>query len=464
VAPVFGFKTGKIVGVETKPLPSKPGEKTEGRNHGPTGQGAFMFGTFDPKTTKRVILTEGFIKAIAFLQIHRESMRIGEETCIMSRAGAKPTLEIIPKLKEIGAEAVVAFDNDFTGRSKAQKFDAGCKEQGVPCQMLFVEPAEVTVSISQTPYPGHHDLTRAQTIEQDIIKFASSQGITWAFEREHNVEGFRSIRLPNTQEVIEHIEEHLNADRKLSGRDYQARAKLVPEAQRARLAKNRWVKLETHNKDWDDMLKKGPYVPRAPQWQVPAPIEQAPPVPAPAPAPVAPPRGGSGKAPSQATPTQARVTPAVPNPAPAPATKSPAQHIAIVAPPLKAILVSRQTPGHDRTIYSVGTADTLFDISLTPEQVAHAAGLLSEETPRDALVSAGPQPTLAGIMNIDGLMVDAVTAGLDVGLVPAPDAVQRAWRKPKTPSIVEAVMRLRRENGLPVPTPTPAPAHALAQE
>lgn len=442
VAPVFGFKTGQIVGVDTKPLPTKPGEKTEGRNHGKTGQGAFMFGTWGPQT-KRVILTEGYIKGIAFLQLHRKSMRIGPETCIMARSGAKPTLEIIPHLKEYGAEAIVAYDNDFTGRDKAKAFQDECDKQGVPCKTMFVEPAEVTVAISQTPTPGFHDAHRAQIIEQNLVTWATDNGVPWAIERDRQTEGFRSIRLPNTKEVIYELEEFLKEDRKLSGQEYQVRAKNVPPAEHAALEKRRWLKLELHHKDWDDIVKKGPFEPKINAWRQRSPAVHAPvpvvspelaPAPSVTPAPV---------------PEKAVFTPPT-------AASKPIQTVTQQTALTKALLVVRGSEEKGFT-YSVGTASRIFDLQISEDQKNRAGGLLVEELPREATICIETDAAhLVEVMNIDGSLVSVEGSIGRVALTPAPDNIQKLWDNPQTPAVVSAVMQLRREAGMPLKAPAPA--------
>ena len=439
VCPVFGFKTGEIVGVDTKPLPNKPGEKTEGRNHGKTGQGAFMFGTWGPET-KRVILTEGFIKGIAFLQLHRKSLRIGPETCLMSRSGAKPTLEIIPQLKEWGAEAIVAYDNDFTGRDKAKAFKDECERQGVPCKSMFVEPAEVTLSISQKAAPGFHDAGRAQLIEQSIVSWATDNGVPWAFERDRKAEGYRSIRMPNTETVIYQIEEFLKEDRKISGLDFQARAKDVSTSEHAKLEKRRWLKLELHHKDWDDVVKKGIHIPKVPEWRrVLNPAELR-----------------------MVNPQASEIAPAPPHPAVSVPQSAPNPD---PQKPTNGVLVVRGTEAKGLT-YSIGTATQIFDLRLSDEQKTKAGSLLAEELPRDARISSEEKPRLLEITNIDGASVSTESLLGPVELEPAPEKILKAWLNPTHPPIVEAVLQLQRENGVPIRPPAPVivPAPDLTQK
>lgn len=444
VAPVIGFKTAQVVGVDTKPLPLKPGEKTDGRNHGKTGQGAFMFGTWGPET-ERVILTEGFIKGIAFLQLHRKSLRIGPETCVMSRSGAKPTLEIIPQLKERKARAIVAYDNDFVGRDKARKFYEECLKQGVPCEQMFVEPSEVTLSISQNELPGYHSKARAQSIEQQVLQFASANNVPWAFEREQEAEGYRSIRMPNTEQVINFLEGQLNDDRRLSGQEYQSRAKGLSFEEQRKMEKRRWLKLSIHSKDWDDILKKGAHQPRIPEWQ--GPVVPTAPMP---PAPVV------------ASPVAEKTLPAAPQTtvATAPAKSVPsAPESAPTAPPggsvsrssatvVDGLLVARQSA--NGTVYSVGVAGAIYDIALTEAQHASAASLFDDELPRDARVVVGDKTQVVGIRNIDGTMCDT-----EFEVSPAPDAIQRAWKNPRNPSIIDAQRRLQPPPAMRPPPPPP---------
>lgn len=273
VAPVFGFQTGKIVGLDTKPIPREPGERTEGRNHGKTSQGAFMFGTWGPETRK-VVVTEAFIKGIAFFHLHRDALKLGTDCCIMARSGAKPTLEIVPMLKARGCEAIVANDNDFTGRVKARAFKEECDRVGVPCIEMFVEPAEVTVTFSHQEHGELHTRKRAQMLEENLVAWASNNGVPWAFDRELQNDTTRAIRLPNTRDVILELETYLQDDRRLSGLDFQQRAKGLDEGAASRLERHRWVKVHHHHKDWDDLLKMGPLVPRIPEWSKPRKVSE----------------------------------------------------------------------------------------------------------------------------------------------------------------------------------------------
>jgi len=84
---------------------------------------------------------------------------------------------------------------------------------------MFVEPSEVTLSISQNELPEYHSKARAQSIEQQVLQFASANNVPWAFEREQEAEGYRSIRMPNTEQVINFLERQLNDDRRLSARN-----------------------------------------------------------------------------------------------------------------------------------------------------------------------------------------------------------------------------------------------------
>lgn len=257
VAPIMGFTSDKVVGVDTKPIPKNDTDKTNGRNHGKTSQGAFMFGQWGPEV-KRVIVTESFIKGIAFYQLHRDELKIGEETCILCRSGAKPSTEIIPLLKEWGAEAIVANDNDYVGREKAEQFKKACDEAGVKCSEMFVGPSEVTLAIAKKESPGYHDKSRIVSLEKNLTTWADSQGIAYARVPETESQNATSIRLPNTKEVIFKIEEIMREERQIRNAQYQEVAKNASQRERSRIEKSKWVTVQLHGKDWDEVLKEGP--------------------------------------------------------------------------------------------------------------------------------------------------------------------------------------------------------------
>lgn len=420
VAPIFGFRTHQIVGVDTKPLPQTPGEKTEGRNHGKTGQGAFMFGTWG-EHTRRVVLTEGFIKGIAWLQLHREALGVGDETCVMSRSGAKPTLEIVPRLKELGAEAIVAYDNDFTGRQKSKAFFNECVKQGVPCREMFVEPAEVKVSISHEKIEGLNDPARALELERSIVEFAVKAGLKPVVEASSTPDKGKPtvthVRLPNTAEVIDFLEEIQKADRALSNKDYQERAKGLNDFQRQKLEKRRWVRLDLTNKDWDDLVKKGPL----PQVQ-PKPAECLPPA------------------------------------RPVPEIQVAAENALFHDSLQRGLLVSREDKSAEtgERIFSIGTADAIYDLNLSPGGLEAFKALIVEQ-PNPAIITVGRKRTLVSLADQDGRPVDlsSIETG-PIALTPAPEWVDQEWQNLTEPAeIVEAVQRLRRLARLPTPTPIP---------
>ena len=414
VAPVFGFRTGEVVGVDTKPLPRKPGEKTEGRNHGKTGQGAFMFGSWGEET-RRVVLCEGFIKAIAWLQLHREEMRIGPETCVMARSGAKPTLEIIPRLKELGAAAIVAYDNDYTGRQKSRAFFDECTKQGVQCREMFVEPSEVTALISHEAVEGLNDPARAKETAANLIQFAESKGIAWAYDQEFERPGVSAIRLPNTEEVINHLEDYLRVDRALGNRDYQARAKGLSEAQQQKLEKRRWLKVEIHHKDWDDITRQGAFTPTL------------------------------GKVP---------VSPVIPAPESAPL---PAVGVGVIRDWQRGFIVSRMDkngPG-PRQIFSVGTADAIYDLELDPAATKALAKIAPGNSSNPAVIANGSRRTLVALGDSAGEAIELARLGPNpVVLKPSPNDIRHNWLNPTKPANREALAQLRSE-GIPTPLSEP---------
>lgn len=417
VAPVFGFNSGEVVGVDTKPLPRKPGEKTEGRNHGKTGQGAFMFGTWGEET-KRVVLTEGFIKGIAWFQLHREQMQIGPETCVMSRSGAKPTLEIIPRLKALGAEAIVAYDNDFTGRQKSKAFYDECLKQGVPCREMFVEPSEVTAVISHEKVEGLNDSERAKQTAASIVEFAESQGLPWAYDKALERTDITAIRLPNTAAVINHLEEHLKADRALGNRDYQSRAKGLSEFQQQKLEKRRWLKVEIHHKDWDDIVRKGALRPEL-CTELPGVIAQP----------------------------EARATP--PSQWESAGAGQDLKRGFLVSRPEKSGQVARQ-------IFSVGTLDAIYDLQLDHAAETALAQITSAEAPSPAVIAQGPEIRLVALGDNSGNPLDLSPLGpKPITLHPSPAAVLHSWHNPSKPVMIESLVRLRRVAGLPTPMPSP---------
>jgi len=437
VAPIFGFRTHQIVGVDTKPLPQFPGEKTEGRNHGKTGQGAFMFGTWGDQT-KRVVLTEGFIKGIAWLQHHREALGIGEETCVMSRSGAKPTLEIVPRLKELGAEAIVAYDNDFTGRQKSKAFYNECVKQGVPCREMFVEPAEVKVSISHEKIEGLNDPARAIEVERSIVEFAVQAGLEPVVETSSAVENVKPaitwVKLPNTAAVIDFLEEIQKSDRALSNKDYQERAKGLNDFQRQKLEKRRWVRLELINKDWDDVVKKGPWSQRL---HPPAGLASLPPPPPP---------------------------PPPDPPLPPPLIQEEAEITLFQDSLQRGLLVSRQDQATEigQPIFSIATADAIYDLALSPEGLDAFKMIAVPEQPNPAIITVGRKRTLVSLADQDGRAVDlsAIETG-PIALTPAPEQVDQAWRNPAKPAVMEAVERLRRLARVPAPCPSHKPERKI---
>jgi hypothetical protein len=465
VAPVFGFKTGQCVAVDTKPLPQKPGEKTLGKCYGPVGKGAFMFGTFGDET-KHVVLCEGWIKAIAYFELHRKADKIGPETCIMSLAGAKSPTQLIPRLKELGADVVVAFDNEYKGRTTAREFSDECKKAGVPCIERFVEPSEVTFTVEDTLIPGYNSPERGQEIRSRVAKWASDNKVPFRSEATAEDPKNCGIRMPNTEEVILFLETILNEDRKASRDDYQVRAqalrkqlaakglnpKLIDSRVDAEVPKHRTVSLDVHSKDWDDVLRKGPFKPTFERKPEPAPQV----APAQEPAAPAAPEPATNSVPEAPLAPEVAAPPAAPE-APKPEssvapkpTKRPTPRGARMTP---ALVLVRTVPDAGK-VFFVGTALGIHELKLDKEQSVLLGMLVEEDHPRPVVISGNP-PQLAGYMNQDGLMVDADGVLGTASLADTSEAIQQSWLHPTKAQNIEQLARLRRASGLPVPPPSP---------
>jgi hypothetical protein len=65
-------------------------------------------------------------------------------------------------------------------------------------------------------------------------------------------------------------------------------------------------------------------------------------------------------------------------------------------------------------------------------------------------VVVGDKTQVVGIRNIDGTMCDT-----EFEVSPAPDAIQRAWKNPRNPSIIDAQRRLQPPPAMRPPPPPP---------